>query len=260
MSRSLTHSLASATLVSLAVAAGCNGEDLGATHDPLTAVCLDQGTAPPPGAWLCDATTTVECTAHEGAWVDFVYVTVNSDALCADTTLTVSQPGPFLPGSYDIEVSASTGGQPAAELCGATLVVTDTQPPTFVSHEVTLWPPNHKFHHVSLADCVTITDACDAAPRLWFTWASSDEPDDELGDGATTGDISAFGCDGVDLRAERLGGGDGRVYTLGWHAEDHAGHGIDGSCRVVVPHDQSGAPAVDSGEAQHVDVAAESCR
>ncbi|MFT3776369.1 MAG: hypothetical protein QM820_64320 [Minicystis sp.] len=252
----------SAVLVSLAsaaLAAGCS-ENVGETHDPLTAVCVDQGTQPPDGAWVCNATTTVECGAHEGAWVDYIYVTPNVDALCADTTLTVSQPGPWLPGTYTVDVTASVNGGPAGAVCSSTLVVVDTQPPAITAHDVALWPPNHKYHHVTPADCVTILDACDAAPKLWFTWASSDEPDDDLGDGSTGSDIANLGCDGVDLRSERQGGSDGRVYTLGWHAEDHAGNAVDGTCRVIVAHDQSGAGAVDSGEAYHVDLPAGACQ
>ena len=219
MSISLRARFLAAVLVPLggvALGGGCTHEDLGSTHDPLTAVCVEEGTATPPGAWLCEHDATVECDTHDGAYVSSIYVTLGVGASCSDDVLTVSQPGPFLPGTYTIDLGASAGGGPVTGLCASKLVVMDTTPPVVTPHLVALWPPNHRYHHVTPADCVTITDACDAAPRLWFTGASSDEPDDDLGDGSSVGDIAGLGCDGVDLRAERQGTGDGRVYTLGW--------------------------------------------
>ena len=50
-----------------------------------------------------------------------------------------------------------------------------------------------------------------------------------------------FSADGLALRAERLGGGAGRVYLIVVSATDHCGAtGID-CCTVVVPHDSSAA-------------------
>lgn len=256
--RSFAAVLASA--IGIVLVPGCSGEDVSSAHQPLTAVCVEADAAAPPGAWVCAEATTVECTAHEGAWVDFIYVPVAAGAVCADVELTVSAPGPFLPGTYTVSVSGSTNGGHAAELCSSALTIVDTTPPVVTPHVVELWPPNHKLHHISPLDCVTIHDACDAAPRIAFTWATSDEADDDLGDGSTDGDIQNLGCDGVDLRSERQGGGDGRVYTLGYVVTDHAGNTTEGSCQVVVPHDQGKGSAVDSGEAQRVDLAAGSCQ
>lgn len=263
MSQSLHLRSFAAVLVSaigIVLAPGCNGEDVGSAHQPLTAVCVEHDAAPPAGAWICAEATTVECNAHEGAWVDYIYVPLGEGAVCASTELTVSAPGPFLPGTYTISVSAETNGRPVTELCTSTLTIVDTVPPVVTPKVVELWPPNHKYHHISPLDCVTIHDACDAAPSIAFTWASSDEPDDDLGDGSTGGDIANLGCDGVDLRSERQGGSDGRVYTLGYVVTDHAGNVTEGSCQVVVPHDQGKGSAVDSGEAHRVDLAAGSCQ
>jgi hypothetical protein len=51
----------------------------------------------------------------------------------------------------------------------------------------------------------------------------------------------------VQLRAERDGSGDGRVYTIFADVTDDDGNTTEVACKVQVPHDQSGAPAVDSG-------------
>jgi hypothetical protein len=56
----------------------------------------------------------------------------------------------------------------------------------------------------------------------------------------------------VQLRSERQGGSNGRVYTLGWTAVDDSGNETDGECVVSVPHDQGGEEAVDDGPAYEV--------
>ena len=47
------------------------------------------------------------------------------------------------------------------------------------------------------------------------------------------------------IRAERDGSGDGRVYHIVFVADDGQGGTCTGEVMVSVPHDQSGAPAVD---------------
>lgn len=81
----------------------------------------------------------------------------------------------------------------------------------------------------------------------------------DTGDGNTDPDI-LLSCDGVDLRAERSGNGDGRIYTLSWRAEDAAGNAAEGDCHVVVPHDQGGGGAVDGADAYAVSPAASCVR
>jgi hypothetical protein len=77
-----------------------------------------------------------------------------------------------------------------------------------------------------------------------FTSATSDELVDDVGDGSHEPDIVFAGPGLVSLRAERQGGGNGRVYTLGWQAVDASGNVARGACTVEVPHDQSGRAAI----------------
>jgi hypothetical protein len=49
------------------------------------------------------------------------------------------------------------------------------------------------------------------------------------------------------LRSERAGRLDGRVYRIAFEVDDGQGGSVDGACAVTVPHDRSGAAAVDSG-------------
>jgi len=63
----------------------------------------------------------------------------------------------------------------------------------------------------------------------------------------------------VQLRSERQGGSNGRVYKLGWKATDDSGNETEGKCVVVVPHDQSGREAIDDGAADEMTLKAEEC-
>lgn len=127
-----------------------------------------------------------------------------------------------------------------------------------------LWPPNHKLIRFTLDDCAAIQDGCDgggdggvilartlaAAPAdAHITSITSDEAVDvgAGGDGHTTKyDVAIIDTRTFDLRSERQGGGDGRVYRV--HYVD--GAGVTGSCEFLVPHDQGPTSgAVDSGTA-----------
>ncbi len=118
-----------------------------------------------------------------------------------------------------------------------------------------LWPPNHKYHEVTAEQCLEVANACSEADPVESTgpWTivaiTSDEAIEvgQGGDGNTQADMK-IEENVASLRAERQGGGDGRVYIL--HLEDADGQTV--SCRIDVPHDQSGAGAVDSGEATRI--------
>jgi len=80
----------------------------------------------------------------------------------------------------------------------------------------------------------------------------------DTGDGNTEPDI-ILGCDEVQLRSERRGPSNGRVYRLGWRAADDAGNETEGECVVTVPHDQSGREAIDDGPAYQLTLTPEEC-
>ena len=126
----------------------------------------------------------------------------------------------------------------------ATQVVTvlDTVPPDLAvsMSPRELWPPNHRM--VSVAASIAVSDLCDQAPVVRLTRATSSEPDNDRGDGNTVNDIQGadIGTDDrqLRLRAERRGLGPGRIYTVGYEAEDASGNVAGASAQVVVPHNQ----------------------
>src|SRR5947208_600909 len=84
------------------------------------------------------------------------------------------------------------------------------------------------------------------ALSVTVTGVNQDEPLNGLGDGDTSPDARAGSqSNDVLLRAERSGGGNGRVYRIAFRASDGKGGTCEGAATVAVPHDQ-GKPAVNS--------------
>jgi len=74
---------------------------------------------------------------------------------------------------------------------------------------------------------------------------TSDEPQNALGDGNTVSDIViASDCRSVELRAERAGPNNGRVYTITLRLSDSGGAVTREGFEVSVPKSQNGVPAV----------------
>ena len=115
-----------------------------------------------------------------------------------------------------------------------------------------LWPPNHKYATFNVTDLVTsVSDNCDASVHIGsvrIASVTSDEPENGVGDGNTINDIViANDCKSVQLRAERMGNGNGRVYTITFTVTDASGNVGTATARVTVPHSQNGSAAVNDG-------------
>jgi hypothetical protein len=128
--------------------------------------------------------------------------------------------------------------------CTAKVTVGDTTPPEIdvVLNRDVLWPPNHKFGDITAE--VTVTDICCENPTFVLLSITSDEPEDGKGDGNTAPDIqdADYGTPdtGFQLRSERLGNEDGRVYTITYRAMDCVGNTADNVVYVRAPHDHAG--------------------
>jgi len=108
-----------------------------------------------------------------------------------------------------------------------------------------LCPPNHKFKRVHIED---VEGADDDDLEITITRVTSDEPVDGNGDGSTCPDAVINGDGSVDLRAERAGNGNGRVYTIDFTATDETGASCTGTVFVCVPHDARGHDDDDDGD------------
>ncbi len=96
-----------------------------------------------------------------------------------------------------------------------------------------LWPPNKKMVPVIVS--VDVSDACSSA-SCQIVSVSSNEPINGNGSGNTAPDWEITSDLTVDLRAERLGKGGGRIYTITLDCTDDAGNVATTQVEVSVPH------------------------
>jgi len=157
-------------------------------------------------------------------------------------------------GSYPVNYDVTDPTGHAAPTQTRIVNVVDTNPPQVIVTPVTqLWPPNHSMHSFQLSDCAITSDTCtgsgDINERGTIISIFSDEPEDanDEGDGHTLGDIVITGNSSFSLRAERQGGGNGRVYGVNFVVTDGNGNATAATCYFAIPHDQSGESAIDDG-------------
>jgi len=142
----------------------------------------------------------------------------------------------------------------------ATVTVGSNDAPVItVAAPTSLWPPNHKYETITVYQCVvSVEDGCGSSipvSNVIVTKVTSDEPEDANGggDGNTVNDIViASDCKSVQLRSERQGSGNGRVYTIHLSVDDGNGNVGTATCLVTVPKSQNGNPAIDDGPAYTV--------
>lgn len=97
-----------------------------------------------------------------------------------------------------------------------------------------LWPPNHKMVPVTIG--YTVSDNCDPTPTCSLSISGNEG--EGGGSGHTSPDWIVLDAHHVDLRAERAGKGDGRVYTVTISCQDKSGLISTASTTVTVAHDQ----------------------
>jgi hypothetical protein len=121
------------------------------------------------------------------------------------------------------------------------VTVRDTTPPSAPTLTVTpsvLHPPNHK-----LVPVVVTARASDAVSTAACAIVSitSNEPDTRPGEDDRPNDIVKTGALTANLRAERIGEGNGRIYTITVGCTDAAGNaGATSRVTVTVPHERGG--------------------
>jgi hypothetical protein len=159
------------------------------------------------------------------------------------------------PGTYECQLTVKSNATDNWQVnVPVSMTVVDITPPVIaVAGPLTLWPPNGKYENLDPSDLiVSITDDVDGnipVTAAMIESASSDEPDNAPGngDGNTINDmvIKSY-CKSVDLRKERQGTGNGRVYTVLVSVADAAGNISAAPVLVTVPHDMTLA-AIDEG-------------
>jgi hypothetical protein len=117
------------------------------------------------------------------------------------------------------------------------------QPPVCASATATpatIWPPDGRLVPISIQG---VTDREGGPITIAITGIFQDEPS-----AGKAPDATGLGTARAEVRAERTGGGDGRVYHLAFTATDEQGAACQGTVTVCVPHDQGkGRTCVDGG-------------
>jgi len=216
-------------------AATSDGTDIGAYEAEVPCVLSCPGD-------LSVSNDTDQC----GAVVNY---TEPSGAGCG--TVTCDHPsGSF----FAVGTTAVTCTSTAGPSCSFNVTVNDTQGPsiTLNGDVITLWPPNHQYKTVQVSDLVaSASDNCGTGVSLssvFISQVTSDETENGNGDGNTLNDIViAPDCKSVQLRSERSGNGNGRVYTITFKVVDASGNIATTTAKVTVPKSQNGSTAVDDG-------------
>ena len=139
-------------------------------------------------------------------------------------TLAQSPTGPYPVGITPMILTV-TDSKGASSECTGKVTVVDTTPPTITfasANPSVLWPPNHKMVSVTLT--VTATDNCGGTPACKIISVSSNEPIRCLDFGDRAPDWQVTGNLTVDLRSERSGKRNGRIYTINLICSDAAGN------------------------------------
>jgi hypothetical protein len=224
----------------------------------------------PPSA-EAGSTQIVECTSPEGAEVTLVgsgssdpdgdtlqYLWRGPFGFAAGESVTVNVP--FGSHAILLEVEDVPGHIDRDEVI---VKVVDTTPPemTVTLSPNTLWPPNHRLVNVDAS--VSATDRCGDASVVLVSVVSN-EDDNSLGDGDTPNDIRGANRLTEDysfqVRAERSGEGDGRVYSVTYRATDESANSTELVAEVHVPHDRRGTALAGggfAGDGSSLDVSAE---
>ena len=178
----------------------------------------------------CQSQTVV--TAPNSCQVPNVSINAGSSDPDGDMLmLSQTPPGPYGLGMTLVTLTATDPGGLSSQ-CQATVTVQDKTPPAVGSASANpnvLWPPNHKMVPVTVS--ASASDNCGSA-ACKIVSVSSNEPLDADGDWVITGPLT------LNLRADRLGQGSGRVYTITIACTDGSGNTAMKTVMVSVPHDQ----------------------
>ena len=153
-------------------------------------------------------------------------------------------------GIHDIDLTVDDG-KGGTDTDDVIIEIVDTTPPalTIELDPTFLWPPNHKM--VNISATVVVNDICDPDPSWTLLSIESNEPEEGPGK-KNYPDIEGDepGTDDTEfkLRAERLGNGDGRIYTITYQVTDVSGNANSLNATVVVPHDMGKPLALDPNE------------
>jgi probable HAF family extracellular repeat protein len=194
--------------------------------DSLSPFAIAQTLNKPPVAVCQNVTVTAGLNCTASASINNGSYDPDGDSI----TLARSPAGPYPLGNTSVSLIV-TDSNGASSQCTGMVTVIDKTPPSITeasTNPSTLWPPNHKM--VSVTVNYNATDIC-GQPACQISGVSSNEP-------ITNSDYAIVDAHHVELSADRLGGGNGRIYTISITCTDTSGNISNQAVKVIVPHDR----------------------
>jgi len=211
------------------------------------------GTSDPADQSVCQGVDAHFSTTASGTGPFHYAWTLDGSPFNGDSSSITIPTGSLSAGNHTVTVT--TTGACGNAVQTATLTVGGS--PVINLNKTTdkLWPPNHQYNTFNVADFVaSASSSCDPNVDIndvVIQKVSSDEPEENPAgaDGNTLNDIViAPNCKSVQLRAERDGDRNGRVYTITFKVTDSFGNSTTVTVTVTVPINHGGT-AIDSGAA-----------
>jgi uncharacterized repeat protein (TIGR01451 family) len=202
----------------------------------------------------CSATGGGVCGgAGQNRTVKFATLAAGASAtVTIETTVSCAVAAGAVISNTAVITATTTDPNPGNNSASTTTVASASPPTITLKAPISLWSPNHKYQTVTIAQMVaSVSGDCSVSVAdVVIEKVTSDEPDNAHGDGNTTRDIViAPNCRLVQLRAERDGSRNGRVYTITLRLRDGAGNVTRKDFEVRVPISQNGVPAVKNAPA-----------
>jgi subtilisin-like proprotein convertase family protein len=147
--------------------------------------------------------------------------------------------GSFFPVGTTVVTVTATRADNTTTTATFNVTVVDAESPVIspvTASPNSLWPPNHKMKDVAVT--YNAADNCAGAVNCVISSVTSNEPANGTGDGDTAPDWQIISPALVRLRAERAGGGTGRIYTITVQCTDAHGNSSFRTTTVSVPHNQ----------------------
>ncbi|MGE7635380.1 glycine rich domain-containing protein [Bacillus paramycoides] len=189
-----------------------------------------------PTDWV-NKDVTVDLTATDndgGSGVASTYYQLDNGSTQSGNEITISDEGVHTLTYWSVDNAGNT-----EQFNTKTIKLDKTAPVLNISlDKTTIWPPNHKM--VPIIATINAFDGASGINSVVLTSITSNETlqSDDIQNANYNKPISGS-TDSFKLRADRLGSGNGRIYTVTYTAMDNTGNVTTKTATVTVPHDQS---------------------
>ncbi|WP_179862992.1 glycine rich domain-containing protein [Bacillus toyonensis] len=182
-----------------------------------------------------DVTVNLTATDNDGgSGVASTYYQLDNGSTQSGNAIQISDEGVHILTYWSVDNAGNT-----EQFNTKTIKLDKTAPVLNISlDKITIWPPNHKM--VPITATINASDGTSGINSVVLTSITSNETlqSDDIQNANYNKPISGS-TDSFSLRADRLGSGNGRIYTVTYTVKDNTGNVTTKTATVAVPHDQS---------------------